>query len=55
MNVYKAFIGSHRVAVYMSHHKKVKATLRITNDGKVLSLWYVNPYTGMIDHWGGDE
>jgi len=29
----------------MSHHKEVTATLRITNDGKVLSLWWENPYT----------
>ena len=29
----------------MSHHKEVKATLRITNDGEVLSLWWNNPYT----------
>ena len=32
----------------MSHHKKVEATLRITNEGKVLSLWFENPYTGQL-------
>ena len=39
----------------MSHHKKVKATLRITNEGEVLSLWFVNPYTGETELWGGDQ
>ena len=39
----------------MSHHKEVTATLRITNEGKVLSLWYINPYTNDLDHWTGEE
>ncbi len=29
----------------MSHHKEVGCTLRITNDGQILSYWFVNPYT----------
>ena len=33
----------------MSHHREVKATLRITNDGEVLSVWWTNPYTGDIN------
>lgn len=47
----------------MSHHKDVKATLRITNDGKVLSVWWYNPYTNQlqhinteaVDYWGEEE
>jgi len=33
----------------MSHHKTVEATLRITNEGKVLSLWWTNPITGKLE------
>lgn len=34
----------------MSHHKEVKATLRITNEGRVLSLWFENPYTDELQY-----
>ncbi len=39
----------------MSHHKKVEATLRITNEGRVLSVWWTNPITGDLNSVNVEE
>ena len=35
----------------MSHHKKIIATVRITNDGEVLAIWFENPYDKTDFHY----
>jgi hypothetical protein len=29
----------------MSHHREVDCTVRITNEGRILSYWFLNPIT----------
>ena len=39
----------------MSHHKHEIVTIRITNEGRILSYWFKNPYTGELIFTSNEE
>ena len=43
--------------INMTHHRQVETTLRISNDGYIVSAWFTNPKTGalVLVHLGDDH